>query len=176
MRLVAVFGSARSAAHTPQYREAYAWGRAVARAGFGVVTGGYNGSMEAVSHGAKEAGGLVVGVTAPPLFPTRKGPNAHVDLEIPAPTLLTRIERLLDVAVGYLVLPGGVGTLTELMAAWNVAMIAHMHGQPYRPVGVHVSWLELLRPQLEISPEHLGLLSVLENLDDVERFLGRLPR
>ncbi|MER3444830.1 MAG: DNA-binding protein [Armatimonadota bacterium] len=176
MRLVAVFGSARCAPQTPQYLEAYAWGRAVARAGFGVVTGGYNGSMEAVSHGAKEAGGLVVGVTAPPLFPTRKGPNDHVDLEIPAPTLLTRIERLLDVAVGYLVLPGGVGTLTELMAAWNVAVIAQMHGLPYRPIGVHAGWMELLRPQLEIAPAHLELLSVLGGLEDVEAFLSGLLR
>ncbi|GIW26206.1 LOG family protein [Meiothermus sp.] len=141
MRLVTVFGSSRVQPGTSAFAVARAWGRAIAEAGFGVATGGYNGAMEGVSQGAKEAGGLVVGITAPVLFPHRNGPNLHVDLELPSSSLLTRIERLIDVGVACLALPGGVGTLAEILAAWNLNHIALMHGKPQKPLGVHVGWL-----------------------------------
>ncbi|HEU4742376.1 MAG TPA: LOG family protein [Meiothermus sp.] len=177
--LVAVFGSSRTPPNTTAYQEAYSWGRSIAEAGFGVVTGGYDGSMAAVSQGAKEAGGLVVGVTAPQLFPQRAGANIHVGLELPASTLLVRIERLLDLAQGFLVLPGGIGTLTELMAAWNAALVEQMHTRPYKPIAVHSAWMEILEyihdtPQLEIPRSNLEMLSVIENLGGLRDFLGRL--
>jgi uncharacterized protein (TIGR00730 family) len=174
MKLVAVFGSAGTQPNTPAYQEAYDWGRTIAQAGLGVVTGGYQGSMEAVSHGAREAGGFVVGITAPPLFPNRSGPNVHVDLEIPAPTLLTRIERLLDVATAYAVLPGGVGTLTELMAAWNVAYIEDLHQRPRKPIAIHPVWLDLLRPAAEITHNHLDFLQVVHGTDELRSFLQKI--
>lgn len=174
MKLVAVFGSAGTQPNTPAYQEAYDWGKTIAQAGLGVVTGGYQGSMEAVSHGARDAGGFVVGITAPPLFPNRSGPNMHVDLEVPAPTLLTRIERLLDVAAAYAVLPGGVGTLTELMAAWNVAYIEHLHQRPRKPIAVHPVWFDLLRPAAEITHNHLDFLQVVAGTEDLHMFLRKI--
>ncbi len=175
MRLITVFGSSRVKPGTPAYAEALAWGRAVARAGFGVATGGYDGAMEAVSRGVKEAGGLVVGITAPALFPQRNGPNLHVDLELPSASLLTRIERLVDVGVACLALPGGVGTLAEILAAWNLNYIAWLHGRPGKPLGVHQGWLEVIRPGLEVTPETLRLLTPIASLEELEAFLARLP-
>jgi uncharacterized protein (TIGR00725 family) len=175
MRLITLFGSSRVQPGTPAFAEALVWGRAVARAGFGVATGGYNGAMEAVSQGAKEAGGLVVGITAPVLFPHRDGPNAHVDLELPSSSLMTRIERLIDVSVACLALPGGVGTLAEILAAWNLNHIAQMHHKPLKPLGVHRGWLEVIRPGLEVSPEALQMLTPIASQQDLKQFLARLP-
>jgi len=174
MRLITVFGSSRVQPGTAAYAEAHAWGLAIARAGFSVATGGYNGAMEAVSQGAKEGGGLVVGITAPSLFPHRDGPNLHVDLELPSSSLLTRIERLIDVGVACLALPGGVGTLAEILAAWNLNHIAQMHHKPLKPLEVHVGWLEFLRPCLEVTPEDLGLLTPIDSLQSLQGFLGWL--
>lgn len=181
MRLVTVFGSSRTASGTPAYEEARAWGRAVAEAGFGAVTGGYNGAMEAVSYGAKEAGGTVLGVTAPALFPNRAGANEHVGLELPASTLLVRIERLLDLAQAYAVLPGGIGTLTELMAAWNVAFIERMYARPLKPIAVHSAWMPVLEamhdaPGLEMPLTNLELLTPVSDTDELKAFLSRLPK
>lgn len=181
MRLVSVFGSSRIAPSTPAYEEARAWGRAIAEAGFGVVTGGYNGVMEAVSRGAKEAGGTVLGVTAPALFPGRAGANEHVGVELPAATLLIRIERLLDLAQAYVVLPGGIGTLTELMAAWNVAFIERMHERVCKPIAVHAAWMKVLRalhdrPDLEMPSSNLDLLTPVPDVGELKAFLARIPR
>jgi uncharacterized protein (TIGR00725 family) len=174
MQLITVFGSSRAQPGTPAFVEAHAWGRAIAQAGFGVATGGYNGAMEAVSQGAKEAGGLVIGITAPSLFPQRNGPNLHVDLELPSSSLLTRIERLIDVSVACLALPGGVGTLAELLAAWNLNHIAQLQGKPLKPLGVHVGWLKVIRPGLEVTPDNLKLLTPIESLQSLQRFLQGL--
>ncbi len=176
MRLITVFGSSRVQPGTPAYTEARAWGQAVARAGFGVATGGYNGAMEAVSQGTKEADGLVVGITAPSLFPHRNGPNVHVDLELPSSSLLTRIERLVDVSVACLALPGGVGTLAEILAAWNLNHIAQMHHKPLKPLGVHVGWLEVVRAGLEVTPETLQMLTPIDSPESLEAFLAQLPK
>lgn len=172
--VVAVFGSSRTAPSTPAWARAEAWGRLIAKAGFAVATGGYGGSMEAVSRGAAAAGGLVIGVTAPDLFKSRSGANAHVDLELPAPTLTGRIERILEISRAALALPGGLGTLTEVMVAWNLAYIQRIQGEPPFPVGVDAAWKPLLRPHLELSARELELLTFLEGQKDVEAFLARL--
>ena len=157
-RIVVVFGSSRIAPGSPAWEEAYRFGRAVAEAGFDLASGGYGGAMEAASRGAKEAGALVVGVTAPAVFPQRAGANPYVDLEFPAPTLLSRIERMLDLGRAYVALPGGVGTFTEIAAAWNRAFIARNRGETPKPILLHASWRELIRPGLEITEDTLALL------------------
>ncbi|WP_456476111.1 LOG family protein [Oceanithermus sp.] len=172
--VVSVFGSSRTPPESAGWRRAEAWGEAVARAGFAVATGGYGGSMEAASRGAGRAGGLVIGVTAPDLFKSRGGPNAHVDLELPAPTLPGRIERMLELSSAVLALPGGLGTLTEIMVAWNLAYIQRLQGEPPLPIGVDAAWMEGLRPQLELSARELELLTPIADLDALEAFLRSL--
>ncbi len=174
MRLVTVFGSSKLTRDDPAYAAAYAWGRRIGTLGFGVATGGYGGAMEAVSRGVKEAGGVVVGVTAPGLFKERGGPNRHVDVELPAPSLPARIERLMDLGCAYLALPGGVGTLTELAVAWNLAYIRWLQGEAHKPIGAHPAWLEWLRPGLEIRPEHLALIQPVPDEAALEVFLTPL--
>ena len=84
---VAVFGSSSVFVGDEAYERAARCGRLLAEAGFTVVTGGYAGVMVAASQGASEAGGWVIGVTAPKLFPHRRGPNRFVDEVIEANSL-----------------------------------------------------------------------------------------
>ncbi|MBW3666080.1 MAG: LOG family protein [Actinobacteria bacterium] len=122
--MVAVFGSSATEPGSNAWEEAETVGRLLAEAGFGVVTGGYGGSMEAVSKGVAERNGQVVGITAPALFPERTAANPHVGLLIEAESLLERIGAMFDRACGVIALPGSIGTATELAIAWNLNHIA----------------------------------------------------
>lgn len=171
MRLLSVFVSSKLTPESPLYPRLVRYGEVLAEEGFGLACGGYRGGMEALAQGVKAKGGVVVGVTAPALFPERGGPNPLVDLELPAATLPERIGRLLDLGAGYLALPGGVGTLAELTLAWNLLYLRRGLG---RPLAVDPYWLGFLKAQGEIAPEDLSLLQVVAGEEDLRRFLRSL--
>lgn len=131
---IAVFGASSTPPGHPDHEAAVRCGALLAAAGYAVATGGYGGLMEAVSQGAAGAGGVVVGVTAPSLFPSRPRANRFVGEERPAGSLADRIGDLLSTSAGFIALQGSIGTLTELMMAWNDAFIAALDGGPARPV------------------------------------------
>ena len=126
--VIAVFGSSATTPGSERWGEAESVGRRLAEAGFGVVTGGYAGTMEAASKGAAEAGGRVVGVVAPDLFKDRFGSNRFVSEEVSESTLAARIDKLTALASGTIVLPGSIGTAAELVVAWNMNHIARLAG------------------------------------------------
>jgi predicted Rossmann-fold nucleotide-binding protein len=88
----------------------------LAQAGFAVATGGYGGVMEGVSRGAKEAAGKVFGVTGE-VF--RSPANRWVEEEIRVKNWQERLVKLVELGAGYVVLPGGTGTLVELSVVWE---------------------------------------------------------
>ncbi len=171
MRFLSVFVSSRLSPDDPGYARLVRYGEVLAEEGFGLACGGYQGGMEALARGVKAKGGMVVGVTAPGLFPERKGPSPYVDLELPASSLPERIGRLLDLGAGYLALPGGVGTLAELVLAWNLLYLRRGLG---RPLAVDPYWLSLLKPHGEIAPEDLALLHPVADEEGLRRFLRSL--
>lgn len=114
--VITVFGSSRPIEGDPEYRQAFAVGESLARAGFTLCNGGYGGTMEAGARGAKAAGGTTIGVTVD-LF-SRK-PNGWIDREIRKGSLVERIETLASLGTGYVVLKGGTGTLLELAYVWE---------------------------------------------------------
>ena len=116
-RIVTVFGSSRPRAGDAQYAAAQALGAELAGKGFVVCSGGYGGVMEAVSRGAKEAGGRTLGVTAK-FFTARV--NEWVDEEIRVKTWQERLFELVKRGHGYVVCPGGTGTLVELAVVWEM--------------------------------------------------------
>src|SRR5712691_13337119 len=122
MTSVTVFGGSRVEPDSAEYLAAQQLGRTLAERGFSVVTGGYNGIMEAVSRGAKEAGGHVIGVTVDVIARNfDRLPNSFLDQEVRTAALLERIDRLVELGSAYVVLPGGAGTLAELGIVWNLA-------------------------------------------------------
>ncbi len=115
-RYVAVFGSSQPLPGSAEYEEAMAAGRLLARAGLGVLNGGYGGTMEASAKGAREEGGAAVGVTVE-AFGAKANP--WIEQEVHAQTLFERLERLIRQPDGYLALKGGTGTLVEAALAWE---------------------------------------------------------
>jgi len=142
---VAVFGSSQVQPADAQYESGVLCGRLLAAAGYRVATGGYQGMMAAVSRGAAEAGGIVVAVTAPELFPHRSGANQWATVEVSRSTLTRRIGELVDESAATIALPGSLGTLTELIVAWNDAYVENMGSRPAKPVvAVGEVWAELV--------------------------------
>ena len=121
---IAVFGASGSQPGDGHYEAGVLCGRLLAEAGYAVATGGYGGTMEAVSLGASQAGGHVIGITAPSVFPSREGVNKHVHEERSTPNIVNRIGELVDSSVGAVVLWGSIGTAAEMILAWNDAYVA----------------------------------------------------
>lgn len=143
-KAVAVFGSSATKRESAVWAAAENTGKRCVEAGFAVVTGGYGGTMEAVSKGAKEAGGEAIGVTAPALFPGRPGANPYVTREIVAGSLMERIDKLTGLASGVVALPGSIGTLTELVIAWNLNHVNRLNeGRRLPTVAVGDGWRRL---------------------------------
>lgn len=114
-RLVGIFGSARIAPPDPRYDEAREVGDRLARAGFAVATGGYGGLMEAVSRGAAEAGGYVLGLPMRPW--TGRDPNPWVSEARWADDIFERLKGF-QTCDALVALTGGLGTLSEATLVW----------------------------------------------------------
>jgi uncharacterized protein (TIGR00730 family) len=112
---VTIFGSARISEQSPVYESARRLGRAFAEAGFAVVTGGGPGCMEAANRGAREAGGVSVGFNIE--LPHEQAQNGYVDLGYTFEHFYARKVMLVKAAEGFVLLPGGFGTLDELFEA-----------------------------------------------------------
>jgi len=127
-KVIAVFGSSRRSEQDTLYREAYDLGRMLAQAGYAVLSGGYGGSMAAVSRGAREVGGHVIGVTCAVFDPLP--PNPWLSEEIKAPTILERLATMLERADGFVAVRGGIGTLSEVTLAWSLLQTRSLAGKP----------------------------------------------
>ena len=143
--VVAVFGSSLVTPGDPDYDQAQACGTLLAESGYVVATGGYGGSMEAVSRGAAEAGGHVIGVTAPAVFVDRSGPNRWVAEERTAESLTERMHELVGSSDAHIALPGSIGTFAELVVSWYMAETASRRGMPAPPIiAVGAQWTALV--------------------------------
>jgi uncharacterized protein (TIGR00730 family) len=148
MTAVTVFGGSRVEPDSNEYLSAQELGRALASHGLSVVTGGYNGVMEAVSRGAHEAGGNVVGVTVDVIARNfERVPNAFLSQEVRTAALLERIDKLVELGDAYVVLPGGAGTLAELGVVWNLALLGALQDKPIVVVGR--GWERVLRTMID---------------------------
>ena len=139
-RIITVFGSSRPHENDADYAEARALGTALAQKGFVVCSGGYGGVMEAVSRGAKEAGGRTLAVTAE-FF--RAKANRWVDEEIRVAGWQDRLFELVRRGDGYVACKGGTGTLVELAVVWEMINKRVMSGKPFVALG------EFWRPIVE---------------------------
>ena len=133
---VSVFGGSQPKEGEAAYVEAMELGRLLAQRGHVVLTGGYIGTMEAVSRGAQEAGGHVIGVTCEDIEawrPTKA--NAWVVEEIRKKTLLERLHTLIHESDAALALPGGPGTMAEISVMWNLMIVESLHRRPLILIG-----------------------------------------
>lgn len=133
---VTVFGGAQPKEGSAAYEQARELGTLLAQSGHSVLTGGYMGTMEAVSRGAHEAGGHVIGVTCIDIEEWRKSkPNQWVKEERRRQTLMERLSGLIEGCDVAIALPGGAGTLAEISLMWNLMIVESLPPRPLILVG-----------------------------------------
>jgi len=133
---VTVFGGAQPKEETEAYEEARELGKLLAERGHAVLTGGYMGTMEAVSRGASEAGGHVIGVTCIDIEDWRgTAPNQWVKEERRMKSLIERLQALIEGCDAAIALSGGAGTLTEISLMWNLMIVESLPPRPLILVG-----------------------------------------
>lgn len=174
---VSVFGGSSPLPGSPAYKEAYELGKLLAQSGHTVMTGGYIGTMEAISRGAAEAGGHVIGVTCADIEAWRPvRPNAWVQEERRFGTMQERLNELVLACDAAIALPGGPGTLTEVALTWNLMII---HSIPLKPliligpgwkslISTFINSFEVYIPQiqrdlLQFAPDNKSTVALLNS-------------
>ena len=166
---VSIFGSARVPASDPIYESARQLARALVRDGFAIITGGGPGIMEAANRGASEAGGLSIGCNIE--LPYEQGLNPYVKLGIEFRYFFVRKTMFVKYAEGFVIFPGGFGTLDELFEALTLVQTAKVEHFPIILFGTSfwqgmLDWLrDPVMSEGKVSPEDMELLTL---TDDVE--------
>ncbi|MEA5453195.1 TIGR00730 family Rossman fold protein [Sinomonas sp. JGH33] len=167
---ISIFGSARTHPGSDYYEMGVEIGRLLAREGVAVITGGGPGSMEAVNRGAVDGSGTSVGLGIE--LPFETGFNPWVDLGINFRYFFARKTMFVKYAHGFVVLPGGLGTLDELFEAMVLVQTGKVTSFPIVLVGSRfwgplIGWLkETLLSEGMISPEDLDLIQVTDTAED----------
>ena len=116
-KTITVFGTSKAQLGDSVFELAETVGRLLAENGFTIANGGYGGTMLAAAKGAAQAGGKVIGVTCGAF--KRSKANEFITEEVKTDCLTDRLAKLIELGDGYLVLPGGTGTLLELADVWE---------------------------------------------------------
>jgi uncharacterized protein (TIGR00730 family) len=172
---VSIFGSARVAEDSPVYEQTRLTARRFGEAGFAVVTGGGPGLMEAANRGCTEGGGLSVGFNID--LPHEQGANPYCDIQMTFKHFYARKTMFVKAAEGFVIFPGGFGTLDELFEALtliqtgkvlNFPVVLFDRGYWQRLL----DWIdgELLADGM-ISPEDVELLHVTDDPEEAVRLV-----
>lgn len=167
---VSVFGSARTPRDSKEYDAGVRIGRALVDAGFAVITGGGPGAMEAANKGASEAGGTSVGLGIE--LPFEQGMNDYVNLGVDFRYFFVRKTCFVKYARGFVVLPGGLGTLDELFEALTLVQTRKVTRFPIVLFGTAywsglVDWLrDTLIAEGKASMHDLELFHLSDDVDE----------
>jgi uncharacterized protein (TIGR00730 family) len=170
-QVISVFGSNAPVPGSKDYVVARELGFGLAKAGYSVATGGYAGTMAAVSQGASEANGHVIGVTSKRIEEFRNiKPNKWVAQEIKYDSLSDRLMHLVVQNDGIIVLPGGIGTLSEFSLAWSFLQVGEIKSRPLVLLGS--MWETLLDafidPQYVLADHAQFIVNVLTPSDAIK--------
>lgn len=167
-KVITIFGSSFPKAGDEQYNFAYNLGAALAKKGFEICSGGFYGAMEAVSKGALENGAEVYGVT---VGLWGSDPNRYITKEIRCKNVFERIEKLMQLGDGFVILQGGTGTLLELAAVWeyvNKGLIDN------KPIVCHSSmWktvVDVMDKQMISENRKPGLVKCFDTIDEIVKY------
>ena len=177
---VSVFGSARTAVGSPEYEAGTSIGRALVGAGYAVITGGGPGAMESANRGAHEAGGISVGLGIE--LPFEQGLNPYVDLGLNFRYFFVRKTMFVKYSQGFVVLPGGFGTLDELFEALTLVQTHKVTRFPVILFGVDywsglVDWIKgTLIAQGKASTNDLELFQLTDSVEEAMAILAEAAR
>jgi uncharacterized protein (TIGR00730 family) len=170
-----VFGSARTAPDSVEYQAGEEIGRALVEAGYAVITGGGPGAMESANKGAHEAGGTSVGLGIE--LPFEQGLNQYVDLGLNFRYFFVRKTMFVKYSQGFVVLPGGFGTLDELFEALTLVQTHKVTRFPVILFGVSYwsglfEWVRnTLVAEGKASPADLELIQITDSVDEAMKIL-----
>ncbi|MFD5076275.1 TIGR00730 family Rossman fold protein [Streptomyces sp. NPDC058371] len=174
---ISVFGSARTKADSPEYAAGVELGRGLVEAGFAVITGGGPGAMEAANKGACEAKGISVGLGIE--LPFEQGLNKYVDIGLNFRYFFVRKMMFVKYAQGFVVLPGGLGTLDELFEALTLVQTQKVTRFPIVLFGTEywgglVDWLRnTLIAQGKASEKDLLLFHLTDDVDEAVSLVSK---
>jgi uncharacterized protein (TIGR00730 family) len=176
---VSVFGSARTKPENPYYQIAIETAKRLTEAGFGVITGGGPGIMEAGNKGAQIGGGSSVGLNIE--LPFEQGANIYIDRDklIDFNYFFVRKVMFVKYSQGFVVLPGGFGTLDEMFEALTLIQTKKISRFPVVLVGKKfwnglVEWIEgtLLNGEHNINPEDMFLFAVVDTAEEAVDYIS----
>ena len=168
-KTITIFGSSKPVEGDEEYSSAYNLGIRLAKNGFNVCTGGFQGIMEAVSKGAKQNGAETIGVTID-LWGSK--PNNFVTEEIRCGSLFQRIQKLVEIGDAYVILRGGTGTLLEFATVWEFSNKGLMD---YKPILCHsVLWkkiISVMNDQMESEGRSTDLVKSCNSIEEIADYL-----
>jgi uncharacterized protein (TIGR00730 family) len=176
---ISIFGSARTQEGDSNYQLTIAIAEAIAESGYGVISGGGPGIMEAANRGAQKAGGTSVGLNIELPFEQQSNPYIDQDKLINFQYFFVRKVMFVKYAQGFIVMPGGVGTLDELFEAYTLIQTDKVSKFPIILVGRDywgglIDWIkETVLKEKNISPEDLDLFELVDTKDEVMDCLNR---
>ena len=174
---VSIFGGSRVRVNSRYYRKAVQVAQALAREGFSIITGGGPGIMEAVNRGCHEAGGLSVGCNIE--LPHEQSLNKYVDLGVEFRYFFVRKNMFVKYARGFVIFPGGFGTLDELFESLTLAQTGKIEHFPIVLFGTPY-WkglLEWLKDHVlgagAIAPDDLNLMTLTDDPEEAAEMATR---
>ncbi|MBW8701078.1 LOG family protein YvdD [Streptomyces sp. MBT84] len=174
---ISVFGSARTAVDSPEYEAGVRLGRGLVEAGWAVITGGGPGAMEAANRGACEAKGISVGLGIE--LPFEQGLNPYVDIGLNFRYFFVRKMMFVKYAQGFVVLPGGLGTLDELFEALTLVQTQKVTRFPIVLYGTSywgglVDWLKhTLVAEGKATEKDLLLFHLTDDVDEAVALVSK---
>jgi hypothetical protein len=168
---VTIFGSARLAPGSPYYNKCLKVAENLAKEGFAVISGGGPGIMEAANKGAQNANGTSVGLNIE--LPMEQTPNPYQDVKVEFRYFFVRKLMFVKYAVGYVIFPGGFGTIDELFEALTLIQTKKIRGFPVVLVGKDywsglIDWLKMsVLAAGNISPEDLDFMHIVDEPEEV---------
>jgi uncharacterized protein (TIGR00730 family) len=177
---ITVFGSARVDPGSPAYETARQIGRLLAQEGYAVITGGGPGVMEGANRGCQEGGGMSVGCNIE--LPHEQDINAYVDLGVEFRYFFARKTMFVKYADGFVILPGGYGTMDELFEALTLIQTGKIRHFPVILVGseFYVGFLDWIKAKLlgegMIAAEDLDLIQVTDDPKKVVEIVRKAGR
>jgi uncharacterized protein (TIGR00730 family) len=177
---VAIFGSARIKPDDPMYEKARLIAEQLCGRGYGVITGGGPGVMEAANRGASECGGVSVGLGIE--LPHEQGLNDWVDLGINFRYFFVRKTMFVKYSQGYVVMPGGFGTMDELFEALTLAQTKKVTSFPIVLFGTQywgglIDWLtDTMLTDGKINQPDLDMVKLTDDVDEAVEFFDAIAK
>ena len=174
-RGISIFGSARTATTDPYYEKAQETAALLTREGFAVITGGGPGIMEAANRGAFEAGGVSVGCNIE--LPFEQGANPYLTRSLTFRYFFVRKMMFVKYSLGFVIFPGGFGTLDELFEALTLIQTRKIRDFPVVMFGSNywkglLDWIsDVALKEGKVSEQDLKLLHITDSPEEVVKIL-----